>query len=111
MSAGNNLLEEQPLLSNSKPSGYQDPPGSSSRTQDEETAILIDEDETSDSPKEQWTRKQIAIYSVLTLLGLFILAIFVKGFIDADDVEVCYVVDCDVFLHLQFSCSFDLGKA
>ncbi|OAX38228.1 mitochondrial carrier [Rhizopogon vinicolor AM-OR11-026] len=93
MSAGNNALEEQPLLSNSKPSSYQDPPGSSSRTQDEEAAVLIEEDETSDSPKEQWTRKQIAIYSVLTLLGLFILAIFVKGFIDADDVE------------------FDLGKA
>ncbi|OJA19477.1 hypothetical protein AZE42_04921 [Rhizopogon vesiculosus] len=93
MSAGNNVLEEQPLLSNSKPSSYQGPPGSSSRPQDEETAVLIEEDETSDSPKEQWTRKQIAIYSVLTLLGLFILAIFVKGFIDADDVE------------------FDLGKA
>lgn len=90
MSAGNNVLEEQPLLSNSKPSSYH-PSESSSRIQDEETATLMDEDETNDLPKEPWTRRQIAVYSTLTLLGLFILAIFIKGFIDADDVEVCVI--------------------
>jgi hypothetical protein len=104
MSAGNNVLEEQPLLSNSKPSSYHSPE-SSSRIQDEETVILIDEDETNDPQKEPWTRRQIVVYSTLTLLGLFILAIFIKGFIDADDVEVCvlcrglgHVPLCSMFL-------------
>jgi hypothetical protein len=106
MSVGNNILEAQPLLSNSTPSSYQgSPPGSSSRIRDEETVILVDEDaETSDSPGEPWTRKQIIVYSILTLLGLFILAIFIKGFIESDDVEVCYVVDRGMFLHAQRSC-------
>ncbi|KAG1880896.1 mitochondrial carrier domain-containing protein [Suillus subluteus] len=87
MSAGINVPEEQPLLSNSKPPSYHDNP--TSRTQDEEALI----DETSDSPKEPWSTRQITVYSILTLLGLFILAIFIKGFIDADDTK------------------FDLGKA
>ncbi|KAG1856983.1 mitochondrial carrier [Suillus subalutaceus] len=88
MSAGINVPEEQPLLSNSKPPSYHDNP--TSRTQDEEALIV---DETSDSPKEPWSTRQITVYSILTLLGLFILAIFIKGFIEADDTK------------------FDLGKA
>jgi hypothetical protein len=89
MSAGSTVLEEQPLLSSSKPPSYHDSSlESSSRTPDEEALILIDEDDISNSPKEPWTRTQITVYGVLTLLGLFILAIFIKGFIDADDVEV-----------------------
>jgi len=89
MPAGNDVLEGQPLLSGSKPPSYHgSPPESSSHTPDEDTVILINEDETSDPPKEPWTRTQIIIYSVLTLLGLFLLALFIKGFIDADDVEV-----------------------
>jgi hypothetical protein len=87
MSAGINVPEEQPLLSNTKPPSYHDDsPETFSRTQDEESLNLTDE--TSDSPKQPWTRRQIAVYSVLTLLGLFILATFIKGFIDADDVNV-----------------------
>lgn len=87
MSAGINVPEEQPLLSNTKPPSYHDDsPESLSRTQDEEALNLTDE--TSDSPKEPWTRRQITVYAVLTLLGLFILATFIKGFIDADDVNV-----------------------
>jgi hypothetical protein len=87
MSAGSTVLEEQPLLSSSKPPSYHDS-SLESRTPDEEAVILIDEDDISNSPKEPWTRTQITVYGVLTLLGLFILAIFIKGFIDADDVEV-----------------------
>ncbi|OAX32187.1 mitochondrial carrier [Rhizopogon vinicolor AM-OR11-026] len=87
MSVGNNVLEEQPLLSNSKPPSYHNSPESSSRTQDGDTVILIHEDETSDSPKEPATRKQMIVHSVLTLLGLFILTIFIKYSIDADDIE------------------------
>lgn len=94
MSAGINVPEEQPLLSNTKPPSYHDDsPESLGLTQDEEALNLTDSDETSDSPKEPWTRRQLTVYGVLTLLGLFILAIFIKGFIDADDVN------------------FDLGKA
>ncbi|KAG2071196.1 mitochondrial carrier [Suillus decipiens] len=89
MSTGINVPEEQPLLSNSKPPTYHDnTPESLSRPQDEEALTLTD-----DNPKEPWTTRQIIVYSVLTLLALFILAIFIKGFIDADDVN------------------FDLGKA
>ncbi|KAG2119298.1 mitochondrial carrier [Suillus clintonianus] len=94
MSAGINVPEEQPLLSSSKPPSYHDndnPQESLSGPQDEEALVLIDE--ADDSPKEPWTRRQIIFYSGLTLLGLFILGVFVKGFIDADDVN------------------FDLGKA
>ncbi|KAJ8594199.1 hypothetical protein M405DRAFT_527282 [Rhizopogon salebrosus TDB-379] len=87
MSAGSTVLEEQPLLSSSKPPSYHDS-SLESRIPDEEAVILIDEDDISNSPKEPWTRTQITVYGVLTLLGLFILAIFIKGFIDADDVEV-----------------------
>lgn len=87
MSAGINVTEEQPLLSNSKQSSYHDNPSeSSSRTQDEEALPLTDA--TSDSLKEPWTGKRITVYGVLTLLGVFILATFIKVFIDADDVNV-----------------------
>ncbi|KAG2144425.1 mitochondrial carrier [Suillus bovinus] len=89
MSAGINVTEEQPLLSNSKPPSY-DNPSDASRTQDEEALTLTDE---TPSLKEPWTTRQLIVYGLLTLLGLFILATFIKGFIDADDVN------------------FDLGKA
>ena len=102
MSTGNNVVEEQPLLSSSKPPSYHDSrPDTSSRTQDEEIVIVVDED--SNSLKDLWIRKQITIYSVLTvpLLGLSILVILINFFVDVDDVKVCYIIDCDVFLYVQ----------
>jgi len=111
MSAGINVPEQQPLLSNSKPPSYRDnPPDSLSRTQDEEALTSIDE--TDDSPKEPWTRGQIIVYSVLTLLGLIILALFIKGFIDADDVNVCHSLTRTLTPFLMFTIlvSLTLGK-
>jgi hypothetical protein len=39
-------------------------------------------------PKKTRSKVKIASYILLTLLSAFVLAVFIKGFIDADDVEV-----------------------
>lgn len=40
------------------------------------------------SPKQKRSWWSIGWYTVLTLAGAFLLAIFIKGFIDSDDVDV-----------------------
>ncbi|TFK71040.1 mitochondrial carrier [Pluteus cervinus] len=48
-----------------------------------------DEDEDSETPpvKQAWTWTELVVYGVLTLLGGFVLGVFIKGFIDSDDVD------------------------
>ncbi|KAF8836107.1 mitochondrial carrier [Paxillus ammoniavirescens] len=91
MSTGINNPEAQPLLTISKPPSYHDEPvqdSAGSNSNDEENLIPA----VNDTPKKRnWSL--IAFQGVIVLLALAVLVIFIKGFIDADDVE------------------FDLGKA
>lgn len=52
---------------------------------EEAPAQVIEEAEVVKTERTWWT---IAWYSILTALGVFFTVLFVKGFIDADDVEV-----------------------
>lgn len=47
------------------------------------------ENPVADEPIKKRSWWAIGWYTVLTLLGGFALGLFIKGFIDADDVEVC----------------------
>ncbi|KAI0739346.1 hypothetical protein C8Q80DRAFT_177200 [Daedaleopsis nitida] len=63
------------------------------RPGDERAPLLDHEAETeageqSSPPKEERTWTNIAWKVVLTVLGVFVLAVFIKGFIDAGDVDV-----------------------
>ncbi|KAH7886581.1 mitochondrial carrier domain-containing protein [Phlebopus sp. FC_14] len=92
MSAGNNPTEEQqPLLTSSKPPSYHETP------QQEDVAVGIATDEENltavDEASKRRNPRTIAFQVVVTLLAVLVAVIFIKGFIDADDVE------------------FDLGKA
>ncbi|KIJ62477.1 hypothetical protein HYDPIDRAFT_94471 [Hydnomerulius pinastri MD-312] len=90
MSAGSNNVESQPLLASSKPPSYRDEPVQDDAGNDEEN-LTLEADEPESPKKRSW--KTIAFQGVAALLVVFALAVFIKGFIDADDVE------------------FDLGKA
>ena len=57
----------------------------------DERAPLLDRVEAGESsppPEKKRTWWTIGWYAVWTVLGVFVAAIFVKGFIDADDIEV-----------------------
>ena len=56
------------------------------RPSEEENLEQTAEVEPVKTERTWWT---IIWYAVLTALGVFFLVLFVKGFIDADDVEVC----------------------
>ena len=79
MSAPNTVVdsERQPLLA--KPS-------------DDSTLVSEGEGSGSSTPKVVPERKRnwwlIGWYTFLTVAGVFLLALFIKGFIDADDVDV-----------------------
>ncbi|KAG6372489.1 mitochondrial carrier domain-containing protein [Boletus reticuloceps] len=87
MSAGTTTNPEaQPLLSSSEPPTYlDDNPVQNSRAaggSDEESNHLV----TNGPPKTRsWST--IAFQSVIVLLSLIVVGLFIKGFIDADDVE------------------------
>jgi hypothetical protein len=73
--------ERQPLLELS-PSEVMVDGGTEDELEESAQEILIkDVTET----RSRWT---IAVYAILALSGVLLLAIFIKGFIDADDVEV-----------------------
>ncbi len=62
----------------------------------DERAPLLDREtqleagEAQPSPKEERTWTSLAWKTVWTVLGVFVLAVFIKGFIDADDVDVSH---------------------
>ena len=61
----------------------------------DERAPLLDRAEAGESsppPEKKRTWWTIGWYAVWTVLGVFVAAVFVKGFIDADDIEVSIVV-------------------
>ena len=59
---------------------------------DEESSPLIAEEERRDKKSSAW---RIIRYFVLALVAAGILAVFIKGFIDAEDVEVIHKRDFD----------------
>ncbi|EPQ53089.1 mitochondrial carrier [Gloeophyllum trabeum ATCC 11539] len=69
--------ERQPLLTQSEP-----PPYDVNVAEDEETANVLPEEK-----KPKWSWGWIAWYSFLIIGGVFLLAMFIKGFIDAGDVD------------------------
>ncbi|KAG6333476.1 hypothetical protein ID866_5613 [Astraeus odoratus] len=74
--------EQQPLLGPSKPPHY-------SLTITPAQDVVGEEDPSAvvEPPKQPRTRLEIAVKALVVLLAVFVLAVFVKGFIDADDVE------------------------
>ena len=60
----------------------------------DERAPLLDREaqveagEAQPSPQKERTRSSIVWKAVWTVLGVLVLAVFIKGFIDADDVDV-----------------------
>ena len=68
----------------------------------DERAPLLDRVEAGESsppPEKKRTWWTIGWYAVWTVLGVFVAAVFVKGFIDADDIEVSIVVVSLVLQH------------
>ncbi|KAG8215691.1 hypothetical protein J3R82DRAFT_7565 [Butyriboletus roseoflavus] len=107
--------EAQPLLSPFKPPTYhdepvQDPSRPAGGSDEESNDTLVADD--ADAPKPRsWST--IAFQFVVVLLSLTVVALFIKGFIDADDVEVWF---CLVSLGVTHSwlismSQFDLSKA
>ena len=69
----------------------------------DERAPLLDRAEAgelSPPPEKKRTWWTIGWYAVWTVLGVFVAAVFVKGFIDADDIEVSIVVVSLVLQHV-----------
>ena len=56
---------------------------------EEEGAIATEETEAAPSPEKKRTWWQFGWTVVWSALAIFVAVVFVKGFIDADDVEVC----------------------
>lgn len=85
MSADSTLTntERQPLLSVEQPSYHDDPTQSPAADGgDEESA------HASEAPKTRsWST--IGFQGVIVLLSFIVIGLFIKGFIEADDVEVC----------------------
>ena len=76
------------------------------RPVDERAPLLAREEqaeagEVPPPPKEKRTWWTIGWYTVFAILGVFVAAVFVKGFIDADDV--------DVSLNITLSCQIIVG--
>ena len=71
--------ERQPLLELSPSEVMVD--GGTEVEESAQEILIKDVTET----RSRWT---IAVYAILALSGALLLAIFIKGFIDADDVEV-----------------------
>ncbi|KAF9244479.1 mitochondrial carrier [Melanogaster broomeanus] len=82
MSARTNDAEAQPLLTDSNPPRYHDDPVQDSPPSSDEENLTSAQEM---SKKRKWST--IAFKAVIALLALFVLALFIKGFIDADDVE------------------------
>ena len=90
MSTGStNNPEAQPLLGSSGPRTYsseprevQDPSRAAGGS-DEETNVT---DDASAPKRKSWST--IVFQGVIVFLALIVLGLFIKGFIDADDVEV-----------------------
>ena len=79
-----NTNERQPLLGNPQGTDHdvENPSGSAAAS----------------PPTKQrswWTIGWYAFWSILSIFGL---AVFIKGFIDADDVEVSTPFDCDIHI-------------
>ncbi|KAF9221193.1 mitochondrial carrier [Gyrodon lividus] len=90
-SAGINNAEAQPLLTTSKPPSYHDEPAQQFAGRSDEENLPLVANETETRKKISWLT--ILFQGVIILLALFVLVLFIKGFIHGDDVE------------------FDLGKA
>lgn len=74
--------EEQPLLHSSSSSRGE-------RTQDEEHIDIPEaHEEDSEVVQKKTSVWKVFWYLVLAVVVIFLLAVFIKGFIDADDVEV-----------------------
>lgn len=111
MSAGSTTNPEaQPLLSPSKPPTYhdehiQDPSRTVGGSDEESGDTLVADD--ADAPKTRsWS--MIAFQSVIVLLSLIVVGLFIKGFIDAGDVEVWFYLEwCSrwkLLIHTRFAC-------
>lgn len=83
MSNGSVADERQPLL---PPAALLDEPVLA--IHDEENP-LVEQDAEIPPEKGQRSWWTIAWYTLFTVVGILLLALFIKGFIDADDVEVC----------------------
>lgn len=94
MSASTTDPEAQPLLSSSEPRTYSNEPAhveGSSRAaggSDEGSSDTLVVDDTGAQKTRSWPT--IAFQSVIVLLSLGVVGLFIKGFIDADDVEVWF---------------------
>lgn len=82
MSNGTNPDERQPLL---PPAALVSDP---ELPQHDEENPLVQQDD----PKQTRSWWTVAWYTILTAICTFFLALFIKAFIDADDVEVCPIV-------------------
>lgn len=98
MSAGSTANPEaQPLLSPFKSPTYhdepiQDPSRAAASSDEESNDTLVAND--ADAPQTRsWST--IAFQSVIGLLLLLVVALFIKGFMDADDVEVWFCLGWD----------------
>lgn len=93
MSAGSiTNPEAQPLLSPSQPPTYhgepiQDPCIADGSDEESGHATLV-ADDVETSKTRSWPT--IAFQSVIVLSSLIVVGLFIKGFIDADDVEVWF---------------------
>lgn len=75
-------LESTPALNDRSPSYNRD-----EENQNEERQPA--EESAAEEVKQKRSWWSIAWYTLLTGLGIFFAVLFIKGFIDADDVEVC----------------------
>lgn len=96
MSAGTTSPEAQPLLNSSEPrkTYHDDPicdPPRSAGLGDEESSDPLVPNDASAQRTRSWST--IAFQSVITLLSLVVVGLFIKGFIDADDVEVWFCLE------------------
>lgn len=84
--------EAQPLLSSSVPRTYHDEPiqgpSQAGGGSDEESNDTLVGDDASAPKTTSWST--IAFQSVIVILSLIVVGLFIKGFIDADDIEVWF---------------------
>ena len=91
MSPASTNPEAQPLLGSSdSPRTYHDEPlegaSQAARGSDEESNDTLVAEDTNSPKTRPWST--IAFQSIVVLLSLIVVGLFIKGFIDADDVEV-----------------------
>ena len=104
MSTGAGTDERQPLL---PPAALAD--DAELPVHDEENPTPVEQDSELVTEKKPRSWGTIAWYTFWTTLGIFFAVIFIKGFIDADDVEVCTTYQQEPTLRTD-TCSLILVK-